>query len=161
MRRSKKIVSNPPALPGWIICYYFSYALSFLPTIGIGKVVVAKSFSSFMFAKANTIIFGSPNPLYPSTTAPISPLSTNITMNGNIYWLSGVIIWVCLTLSQRYNRHKPTLYDLFYYLFGIHLFYLGISCSLSLPILYVSSILAWSLIVLYLIHSHIKYITKT
>lgn len=135
-------MSNPPALPGWIICYYISYALSFLPIIGVGKVVVAKSFSSYMFAKATTIMYGSSNPLYPSTTVPTSSLSTNISMSGNIYWLAALIIWIAITFSQRYNRHKPTLYDLFYYLFGIHLFYLGISCALSLPILYVSSTLA-------------------
>ncbi len=141
MRRWEKVVSNPPALPGWIVCYYIAYALSYLPVIGIGKVTVSKSFSSYIFAKASTIMYGTSNPLYPSTTAPTSNLSTNINMNGNIYWLAGAIIWVGLTFSQRYNRSKPTLYDLFYYLFGIYLFFLGISCSLSLPVLYVSSTL--------------------
>lgn len=146
MRRWEKVVSNPPALPGWVICYYVSYALSYLPIIGVGKVVVAKSFSSYLFAKASTIMYGSYNPLYPSTTAPTSTLSTNIAMGGNIYWLAAAIIWVGITFSQRYNKHKPSLYDLFYYLFGIHLFYLGITCSLSLPILYASSTLGWLII---------------
>lgn len=136
MRGWEKVVANPPALPGWIACYYVSYAISFLPVIGVGKIVVARSFSSYIFAFASTILYGSSNPLYPSSTAPTASLSTNLTLSGNIYWLAALIIWVGLTFSQRYDRTKPTLYDLFSYLIGIHLFYLGITCSLSLPILY-------------------------
>lgn len=64
-----------------------------------------------------------------------------MSMNGNIFWLAAAIIWAGLTFTQRYHRLKPNLYDLFYYLFGIHLFYLGITCSLSLPILYTDSTL--------------------
>ncbi len=135
MRHWEKVVSNPPALPGWIISYYVSYALSYLPIIGIGKIVVAKSFSSYMFALASTVLYGSANPLYPSTTAPTASLSTNITMSGNIFWLGAAIIWIAITFTQKYDMHKPTGYDVFYYLFGIHLFYLGIACSLSMPVL--------------------------
>lgn len=145
MRGWEKVVANPPALPGWIICYYVSYALSFLPVLGVGNVVVAKSFASFLFALASTVLYGASNPLYPSTTAPSAAasnaLGTNMSMNGNIYWLAAAIIWAGMTFSQRYHRLKPNLYDLFYYLFGIHLFYLGITCSLSLPILYTYSTL--------------------
>jgi hypothetical protein len=36
---------------------------------------------------------------------------------------------------------KPSLYDLFYYLFGIRLFYMGIASSLSLFPLYTHSTL--------------------
>jgi hypothetical protein len=146
MRRWEKVVANPPALPGWIICYYVSYALSFLPVIGVGNVVVAKSFSSYLFALSTTILYGSANPLYPSSTVLTTPtasstLGTNGSMSGNIFWLAAAIIWVCWTFTQKYHRMKPSLYDLFYYLFGIHLFYLGITSSLSLPILYTYSVL--------------------
>lgn len=141
MRGWEKVVFNPPALPGWIICYYVSFALSFLPIIGVGNVVVAKSYSSYLFALASTVLYGVSNPLYPSTSAPTSGLSTNISMNGNIFWLAAAIAWVGMTFTQKYHRLKPNLYDFFYYIFGIHLFYLGITCSLSLPILYTKSTL--------------------
>lgn len=139
MRHWEKVVSNPPALPGWLACYYLSYALSFLPVIGVGKIVVAKSYSSYMFAKASTVLYGVANPLYPSSTPPSSSVGPNMTLSGNMYWLGAAIIWLATTFTQRYGKWKPNLYDLVYYLFGIHLFYLGIACSISLPILYANS----------------------
>lgn len=141
MRHWEKVVSNPPALPAWLMSYYISYALSYLPVVGIGRLVVAKSFSSYIFALANTVLYGSANPLYPSTTAPTSTttLGVNLTLSGHIFWLGAAIIWVGLTFTQRYPMSAPKLYDLFYYLFGIHLFYLGIASSLSVMILMNSS----------------------
>jgi hypothetical protein len=116
------------------VLYYVSYGLSFLPVIGVGRLVVSKSFSSFLFAKSSTILYGIANPLYPSNSFPTTSVPTlgiNSSFYGSIYWLSGAIIWIAFTFTQRYNRKKPTMYDFFYYLFGIHLFYMGISCSLS------------------------------
>lgn len=139
MRHWEKVVSNPPALPGWLACYYLSYALSYLPIIGVGKVVVARSFSSYMFALAATVLYGISNPLYASTTAPTAALTTNPSLGGNIFWLAAAIIWAAITFTQRFGKWKPNVYDFFYYLFGIHLFYLGITCSLQLPILYANS----------------------
>jgi maltoporin len=101
--------------------------------VGIGKLVVAKSFMSYIFALTPTLLYGSYNPLYPSTSPPTSSLpNTNSSIAGNIYWLAGAIIWVGMTFSQRYDRKMPQLYDFFYYLVGIHLFYIGIASSLSL-----------------------------
>jgi hypothetical protein len=132
MRNWEKVVSNPPCLPGWGILYYVGYGLSFLPVVGVGKLVVAKSFFSYIFAKTSTVLYGLANPLYPSgSTLTATTLTMNTSFNGNIFWLAGAIIWLAFTFTQRYDRKKPGLYDLFYYLFGIHLFYLGIACSLS------------------------------
>ena len=141
MRHWQKVVSNPPALPAWIMCYYISYALSYLPVIGIGKLVVAKSFSSYLFSYGNTILYGTPNPLYPYNTPPTTSVGPNTSLNGNIYWLGAAIIWVGITFTQRFGMWKPSLYDLFYYLFGIRLFYMGIASSLSLFPLYTHSTL--------------------
>jgi hypothetical protein len=141
MRKWEYVVSNPPALSGWGLCYYFSYGTSFLPVIGVGKVVISKSFSSYIFALTQTLIYGSPNPLYPYKNAPSLSVGINLEFNGYIYWLGALIIWIALTFSQRYNRLKPQIYDLFYYLIGIYLFYLGISSSLSLQQLWGNSTL--------------------
>lgn len=141
MRRWEKVVSNPAALPGWGICYYVSYGLSYLPIIGVGSITISKSFSSYLFARTSTLLYPTANPLYPYSSAPTAVLGPNISFNGSIFWLAGLIIWIALTFSQRYPKSRPTIYDLFYYLFGIHLFYLGISCSLSLYPLYTYSTL--------------------
>ena len=152
MRKWEFVVSNPPALAGWGLCYFASYGTSFLPVIGVGRVVISKSFSSYMFALTPTLLYGNANPLYPSKSAPTDALSLNASFNGNIFWLGALIIWIALTFSQRYNKIMPKLYDLFYYLLGIYLFYLGISSSLSLSLLYANSTLNWS--IHYLIYKH-------
>ena len=133
VRKWERVVANPPALPGWGIIYYVSYGLSFIPVVGVGKLVVAKSFMSFIFSKTSTILYGMYNPLYPYSSAPTASLpNLNTSISGNIFWLSGLIIWLGMTFSQRYDRKSPRVYDFFYYLLGIYLFYLGIACSLSL-----------------------------
>jgi hypothetical protein len=86
---------------------------------------------SYIFAKTTPLLYIYSNPLYPANTFSATALSYNLRFNGYIYWLAGIIIWVAMTFSQRYNRNKPKLYDFFYYLFGIHLFYMGIASSLS------------------------------
>ena len=132
MRRWETVVSNPPALPGWGLAYYMGYALSYLPVIGLaGKLVVAKGFLSYLYSKTPTALYGAPNPLYPSSVAPTVTLGTNFGLSGNIFWLAGAIIWVGMTFSQRYNRKHPCWYDLFYYLGGLQLFYVGLAAGLS------------------------------
>lgn len=133
MRNWEKVVSNPSCLPGWGILYYVGYGLSFLPVIGVGNLVVAKSFSTFLFAQTNTVLYKYSNPLYSANSFSATSLDVNFSFNGYIHWLAGAIIWIGMTFSQRYDRRKPNLYDFFYYLVGIHLFYMGIACSLSVP----------------------------
>jgi hypothetical protein len=126
------MLSIPPALPGWGILYYASYFCSFIPVIGVGKLVISKSFATYLFALSSTILYGTPNPQYPYTTIPVAPISINSSFGGNIYWLGGILIWFAMTFTQRYGKKSPNAYDLFYYLVGIHLFYYGIASSLSL-----------------------------
>ena len=105
------MVSNPSALPGWGVVYYVSYGLSYLPVVGLGgKLVIAKSFRSYIFASTATMLYGVSNPLYPSKNAPTGLLGTNFGFDGNIYWLAGVLVWVAMTFSQRYQRRKPSVY---------------------------------------------------
>ena len=133
MRRWEKVVANPSALPGWGIAYYLGYALSFMPVIGLGgKLAISKSFRSYIFAKTTTALYSVSNPLYPSKTPPTSSLTTNFSFDGNIYWLSGLLIWLAMTLTQRYERKYPKIYDFFYYVLGVQLFYIGIASALSI-----------------------------
>ena len=133
MRRWERVVANPSALPGWGVAYYLGYALSFMPVVGLaGKLVISKSFRSYIFALTPTSLYGTANPLYGSKIAPTSLLTTNFSFDGNIYWLSGLLIWLAMTFSQKYERKAPKLYDFFYYIFGLQLFYIGIASALSM-----------------------------
>lgn len=93
-----------------------------------------------MFANALQLLYNLPNPLYlqpttlTSTTS--SAFTTNLSLNGNVIYIAAAIIWIAITFTQKYHLNKPSGYDFFYYLFGIHLFYLGITCSLQIPYLY-------------------------
>lgn len=50
-------------------------------------------------------------------------------------WAAGVIIWAFSTFTQKYPRRLPTFFDLFYYLAGVYMFYIGISAGLQLLVL--------------------------
>lgn len=100
MRKWERVVCNPPCLPGWAIVYYVSYLINFLPLIGVGKLVVSLGFKSPLFAIASPMLYSVPNPLYPSSTYAASII--NSTWSGNIFWLAALIIWLGITLSQKY-----------------------------------------------------------
>lgn len=131
MRRWEVVVSNPPALPFWGVVYYFAYALSFIPIIGVGKLVISKSFMTYIYARTPPALYSSYNPLYPSSTPPTVSVTTNWEFGGSIYWLAGLLIWIAMTFSQRYCKRWPSVYDFFYYVLGIYLFFLGMGCALS------------------------------
>lgn len=124
-------VNNPPCLPGWGILYYLSYIFYFLPLIGLGPLVVSKSFASSQFSQSCLLLYYYPNTQYPYSTMPDSS-SFNFTVVGYIFWPAGLIIWAISTFSQKYPRRKPTLFDFFYNMAGIYMFYLGISAGLQL-----------------------------
>lgn len=135
MRKWERVVCNPPALPGWGIVYYLSYFFNYLPVIGVGKIVVSRGYYSQMFSKAATILYGASNPLYPSTGYTSNSSALNSSLSGNIFWMAALIIWIATTFTQQYQRRKPSLYDFFYNLYGIYLFYLGITCALQIPVM--------------------------
>lgn len=132
------VVNNPPCLPGWGIIYYLSYVSNFLPVIGLGPLVLSKSFQSQQFSQSCLLIYYYPDSQYPYTTTTPSLVSADGTPNFNyqfqgfIFWPAALIIWGISTFTQKYPRRKPTLFDLFYNLVGIYMFYLGISGGLQL-----------------------------
>lgn len=133
MRRWERVICLPPCLPGWGLVYYLSYLLNYLPVVAVGKLVVSVGYWSPLFSQVTPYIYIYPNPLYPYTTANVYTLanmSMNLLFGGSLYWLTGIIIWVAMTFSQKYERRKPNWMELFYYLVGIQLFYWGITCSL-------------------------------
>ena len=145
MYKWENVVNNPPCLPGWGIMYYISYLLNFLPVIGIGKLVISKSFLSQQFSQSCLLVSYYSNNSEPYSTQTPSPSSGfNLTFIGFMFWPAALIIWAISTFTQKYPRRKPTLFDLFYNLGGIYMFYLGISGGLQLiPLRQVSLYIPW------------------
>ena len=73
--------------------------------MGLGKLVVSRGYSSRQFSKTNTILYGTPNTNYLHTT--YADTTINYLLVGNIIYLAGAIIWVGLTITQKYPRRKP------------------------------------------------------
>lgn len=134
MWRWEDVVNNPACLPVWILPYYLSYAFNFLPLIEMGSLIISKSFFSQQFSQACMLLYYYPTTEYPYSS--ITPrLSNNMKLRGYIFWVGALIIWVVSTASQKYSRRKPTGFDFFYSVFGIYLFYYGVSSGLQLQVL--------------------------
>lgn len=132
MYRWEKVVNNPPCLPGWGIMYYLSYLLNFLPVIGLGRLVLSRSFLSQQFSQACLLLSYYSGNSYPY--AYVTPLISeyNLSFVGYMFWPAALIIWFVTSVSQKYPTRRPTLFDFFYNLGGIYMFYLGISGGLQL-----------------------------
>jgi len=55
-----------------------------------------------------------------------------LTLSGYVFWPAALIIWAISTATQKYPTRKPTVFDFFYNMAGIYMFYLGISGGLQL-----------------------------
>ena len=60
------VTKIPTLMPGWVLLYYFSYALMFLPFSGIGNVIIGTGYYSIILANTNTLLYNLPSSLYPS-----------------------------------------------------------------------------------------------
>jgi hypothetical protein len=135
MFKFESTLNLPPALPAWGLAYYFSYILLFLPFNGVGNLRVAWGYFSYLTVNTNTLLYSLPNSLYPNApfaTPTLNNFSFNFDGQGNIFWLSGLIIWIGMTFSQKYSMKMPKIApSIIFNIFGIYLFYLGLSAGLS------------------------------
>jgi hypothetical protein len=110
MWKWENVLNLPAALPGWILLYYFSYVLLFLPFSGVGNVITSIGYYSFLLVGTLTQLYAYSNPLYPSATF-TPPATLNFSLNtsfaGNIFCIAGAIIWIGLTFSQKYSKKMP------------------------------------------------------
>lgn len=133
MYRWEKIVNNPPCLPGWGIIYYASYLLNFLPIIGFGRLVLSNSFASQQFSQSCLLLSYYPSNQYPyNTVTPAMADGMNLSFAGFVFWPGALIIWFISLVTQTYPRKRITLFEFFYNMCGIYMFYLGISGGLQL-----------------------------
>jgi hypothetical protein len=120
--------------------YFISYILNFVPLIGIGPLIISSSYISQQFSTACLLLSDSAIDKGKISKTPSNLYSQGQSLNinplvGCISWGASVIIWGISTFSQKYPRRKPTVFDFFYNLAGIYMFYIGISSGLELPVL--------------------------
>lgn len=147
MWRWENVVKLPPILAGWGLVYYFSYALMFIPFAGIGNLIIGTGYYSIILVNTPTILYNIPSSLYASDTfTPTSNLTDyqlNAEFKGDIFKIAAVIIWVATTFTQKYSKRMPEIINASVYnIFGIYLFYIGLSAAISTPSLIHYSIIA-------------------
>lgn len=130
------VVNNPACLPGWPLFYYLSMYFNAIPIIGLGRIVISKSFFSMILSTANPILYPIQSSLYPYENTPppddITKHKYNSALEGNIYWVAGIVIWFVSSVTQKYQRNKPSGYTFFYYMIGIYWFYTGLCAALAI-----------------------------
>lgn len=68
MYRWEEVVNIPDCLPGWGLLYYFSYATNYVPLIGVGPLVISRSFQSYQFSQSCLLLYNYPTGLFPYST---------------------------------------------------------------------------------------------
>jgi len=105
------VVKVPTLFGGWIVPYYFSYVLMFIPFSGVGNIVIGTGYYSIILVSTGTILYNIPSSLYPSDLFTPSTTFTDYQLNtsfqGNIFKIAALIIWIATTFSQRYSKKKP------------------------------------------------------
>lgn len=70
------VVKLPALLPGWVLAYYFSYIVMFIPFAGIGNIIIGTGYYSIILPNTSTVLYNIPSSLYPSDTyTPTAPLT--------------------------------------------------------------------------------------
>ena len=115
------------SMPGWIIAYYLSVLLNYLPVCGVNNLVTSNYYTSFI-SLSRPYIFPS-NPYFPTTS---SVSSYNLTFSGNIMWFVPLIVWVVESVTQKYHLYEFNWRMAVYNLFGIYLFYNGLVSALGI-----------------------------
>lgn len=105
LQRVQKYVINPCPLPGWIMIYLVSLCINFIPFVGLGKLVVSKSFYSQILQITLPILRYAPSNYYPIyNTTSLPQFNNKLISNTQI---SGVfIIWIILSITQKYHMSK-------------------------------------------------------
>ncbi len=147
MWRWDNVVKLPPLLPGWIAPYYFSYALLFIPFGGIGNITTSVGYYSLILVNTSPLLYVIPSSLYPYDTYTFSGVVSNFDMNilfkGRVYWIAGLVIWFATTFSQRYSKKMPEILNsIVSNIWGIYLFYLGISSGICVNSLTANSLIS-------------------
>lgn len=115
----------------WIIAYYINYLFCFIPIIGLHKTIISYNYKNYETTNTPTLLYGTNHPLYPSSTS-YTGSDMNTSLQGSVFWLSALIIWVGDTFTQRYHNSRIDAKYIAYCLFGVYLFYVGLSSALNI-----------------------------
>lgn len=78
------------SMPGWILAYYISVFLNFLPVCGVSNIITSLYYQASI---SNFIPYLLPYNPYVATLS--STTSTyNTTLSGNIQWYVPLLIWI-------------------------------------------------------------------
>lgn len=108
VQKAQKYVVVPVPLPGWIIVYLVSLATNFIPLVGLGRLVVSKSFYSQILQLTLPIqSYKLPKDYFVYYANKLPSISTfNPSLQTNIQISSVFIIWVLTSITQKYHISK-------------------------------------------------------
>lgn len=118
------------SMTGWILVFYFSYVLNFVPICGVMNIITSTYYETYV-ASIKPIVWS----FNPYTTTYSSITGVNLMFWGNILWWSPLIIWIASTFTQKYHLYIFNWKMLLYNFMGIYLFYEGLISGLFLPYL--------------------------
>lgn len=123
----------------WVLAYYVNYLFSFNPLIGINKTIISVNYSNYQTTNTNTVLYGLYSTSYPYSGA-YSDSATgtgglNMSFTGTVVYFVAGIIWVGETFTTRYRLQKIDWKFPFFCLFGVMLFFVGLSSALNISTL--------------------------
>jgi len=130
--------NNNVAVVCWIVGYYINYFFSFNPLIGINKTIISYNFINYQATNTGTILYGTYSTNYPSSQSYNGSTGTNglnLAFNGNVIFFTALIIWAGETFTNRYKLVRIDWKFPFYCLFGVMLFFVGLSSALNITTL--------------------------
>ncbi len=141
-QRLQKYVIVPCSQPAWIIIYLVSLCTNFIPFVGFGKLVVSRSFYSQMLQLTLPIqSYMLATDYYAYEDSSMPQFSTfNPGLKSNIQISTVFIVWVLMSVTQKYHVTAVEFKEIFFYIFGIYMFYFGLATGLQLYYLQANSI---------------------
>lgn len=108
VQKVQRYVIIPAPVPGWIMIYLVSLAINFIPFTGLGRLVISKSFYSQILQLTLPIqSYRLPQDYFAYYSNNLPSMSTfNPSLNTNIQISSVFIIWVLLSITQKYHISK-------------------------------------------------------
>jgi hypothetical protein len=128
--------NNNIAIVCWIVGYYINYMFSFNPLIGINKTIISYNFINYQTTNTYTTLYGPYSTNYPTSSAYNNTNNgtngLNLTFNGAVIFFTALIIWAGETFTNRYKLVRIDWKFPIYCLFGVMLFFVGLSSALNI-----------------------------
>jgi|JI6StandDraft_1071083.scaffolds.fasta_scaffold16436_7 hypothetical protein len=121
---------------GWILAYFVNYLFSFNPLIGLNKTIISVNYANYQTTNTDTVLYNLYNTSYPYSSAYNDSTAgsggLNLSFSGSVVFFVAPIIWVGETFTSRYRLVKIDWKFPVYCLFGVMLFFVGLSSALNI-----------------------------